>query len=196
MAGDFLQSQGVKTQRDNEFKIKVVDGASGTTATKVMTVADVGDTVSAGTNDFGVVPLAKGSDNLYHSFSCDTAGRLNVVIVSTATMTPVNDYATADVVNGTPGTHDKVVTTGKTATLIVAQVASLGLMRWDLGTFDGSVFTPLVSRVTEPASPSATLTLQPSFPVVGNGTLKIRLVITNLELTSEAAYHTLQYIEQ
>lgn len=62
---DFEGSLPIKTVRDNEVKIEIVDGASGSTATKKLSIAQVGDTVSAGSNDFGIPALVKTSGGAY-----------------------------------------------------------------------------------------------------------------------------------
>lgn len=59
MAGDFLGSVGVKTERDDDVKIILVDGASGDAATKKLNINAVGETVSAGTNDSGIPMMVK-----------------------------------------------------------------------------------------------------------------------------------------
>lgn len=60
---DFDGAVEIKTIRDNETKIILVDGASGTSATKKLSIADVGDAVSAGVNDFGVPVLTEKAGN-------------------------------------------------------------------------------------------------------------------------------------
>jgi adhesin HecA-like repeat protein len=56
---DFNGSKPVQTVRDDEFKIKIVDSASGDTATKVLNVVVEGDTFVATTNDAGIPCIAK-----------------------------------------------------------------------------------------------------------------------------------------
>jgi len=61
---DFNGAKPVMTVRDDEFKIKVVDGQSGDTATKVLSVVAEGDAYSAGVNDLGSPAMGKdGSGN-------------------------------------------------------------------------------------------------------------------------------------
>jgi hypothetical protein len=61
---DYNGSKPVMTVRDDEFKIKVVDGQSGDTATSSMSIVGEGDAYSANTNDFGVPVMGKdGSGN-------------------------------------------------------------------------------------------------------------------------------------
>jgi hypothetical protein len=63
---DFNGSKPVQTVRDDEFKIKLVDGQSGDTASKVLTVATAGDALSAGVNDF-LVPISVLDKDSKHS---------------------------------------------------------------------------------------------------------------------------------
>jgi hypothetical protein len=125
----------------------------------------------------------------------DANGQLKVLISQPSPDTIVDDYLLSSVANGTPANHDKTITSGKTATQIQAQVSSQGLIRWDLGTWDGTTFTAIITKYTEPASPSIVLSLQPFHGIVGTGTLKIRLVQTNDELTTQDCYSTLQWLE-
>lgn len=191
---DYKDSQGVKTQRDNEFKIKLVDGQSGTSATKVVTVAQDGDTYVDGTNDFGVPVLTHSSDNKLRLIKSDAAGNIMAVIGNPSGSAVVSDALThSSVVAAAANNHDKLITSGKTVTKLTATVASLGLFKWQLGTWDGTVFAPIVSGVTSPASPSFSFA-SIAMPV-GDGTLKIRLIATNEDSATNDAYSTLEWIE-
>ncbi len=55
------KSKIIRTHRDNETKIILVDGASGTSATKKLTIIEAGVAYVAGTNDFGVVCMGEDS---------------------------------------------------------------------------------------------------------------------------------------
>lgn len=56
---DFEGAKIIRTHRDNETKIILVDGASGASATKSMTITEEGVAYVGGTNDFGVVCMGK-----------------------------------------------------------------------------------------------------------------------------------------
>lgn len=58
---DFNGAKPVMTVRDDEFKVKIVDRASGDSATKVLSIVQVGDAYSAGVNDISVPILVKDS---------------------------------------------------------------------------------------------------------------------------------------
>jgi hypothetical protein len=61
---DFNGAKPVQTVRDDEFKVKIVDRASGDTATKVLAVVAETDAYSSGVNDLGVPVMGKdGSGN-------------------------------------------------------------------------------------------------------------------------------------
>lgn len=61
---DFNGAKPVQTVRDDEFKIILVDGQSGDTATKKLSIVGEGDAYSAGVNDLGVPAMGKdGSGN-------------------------------------------------------------------------------------------------------------------------------------
>ena len=59
MAGDFEGAKPVRTVRDNEFRIALVDGASGDIATKILSIVGEGDTFVAATNDLGIPAMGK-----------------------------------------------------------------------------------------------------------------------------------------
>ena len=51
---DYNGAKPIKTERDNETKIILVDGGSGTSATNKMSIIGEGDSIVADTNDFGI----------------------------------------------------------------------------------------------------------------------------------------------
>lgn len=69
-----------KTERDNEFKIIVVDQASGASATKKLTVIGEGDAVTAGTNDTGLFAMVKDSAGNADILEKDADGNLPVAV--------------------------------------------------------------------------------------------------------------------
>jgi hypothetical protein len=71
---DFEGSLPIKTARDDEAKIILVDGASGDTATKKLSIAGVGDAVTAATNDFGVPVLGKDASGDYALLALSATG--------------------------------------------------------------------------------------------------------------------------
>lgn len=194
---DYKESQGVKTQADNQFKQKLVDGQSGATATKVLSVDEDGETVSAGTNDWGLIALGKSSDSKWRALATDASGNLKVVPGTPSGSGIVSDYFQyTNVAAAGSTTHDKVITSGKTVNnLSVDSVASTGLFRWDVGTWDGTTFTAYASFITSPASPTRTTIPLKPMPV-GNGTLAIRVIANNLETTADNGYSTVSWIEE
>lgn len=75
---DYEGSLPVKTVRDDEFKLKVVDGASGSSATKVLSIAQEGDAVTAASNDFGVPVFGEDASGNYKLLSLSASGEVNV----------------------------------------------------------------------------------------------------------------------
>lgn len=80
---DYEGSLPAKTVRDNEFKIEIVDGQSGTTATKKLSVAQEGDAISAGVNDFGIAVFGEDNSSNYKLLSLTSTGALNSVVTAT-----------------------------------------------------------------------------------------------------------------
>ena len=56
---DYNGSKPIMTVRDNETKIILVDGASSSVATKILSIVGAGDAYAAGTNDMGPVLMGK-----------------------------------------------------------------------------------------------------------------------------------------
>lgn len=199
MAGqDYKESQGVKTQRDNEFKTKLVDGQSGGVATKVLSVVQDGDTYSDGVNDFAIPVATHSSDGKMRLMKSDSAGNIMAVIGNPAGSAIVSDLkhhngSGSGVASGTPDNHDKTITTGKTVSGLKVTVASTGLFRWDVGLWDGVSFTPYVQIYTCPSSPMAVVTN--SLMPVGDGTKAIRVIANNLESTNDDGYSTSEWVE-
>jgi len=77
---DFNGAKPVMTVRDNEFKMKLVDGASGATATKILSIVGEGDAFSAGTNDLGIPCIVK-----------DSSGNAKILVLDAAGALPISD---------------------------------------------------------------------------------------------------------
>lgn len=193
----YNESQGVKTFRDSDFATRIVDWKSTGTATRGATAGKDGDLIVPGTNDFGLSILVKGSDGNLHLPKCDAAGNLMVVegLPSGAGRVAVQTKSAA-VANGAPVNIDTVITSGKVVnSLSVDSVCSQGLFLFQIGLWDGvSVFTLYGAAITSPASPTARFSL-PNMPT-GDGTVKIRLIVTNLDLTANDAYSSISWVEE
>lgn len=92
---DYKGSLGIKSQRDDDVKIILVDGASGDTATKKLSIAGVGDAISAGTNDYGVPFLVKDDGGNYALMSVDASG--NLLIAGTVAISGAVDVTGSSV---------------------------------------------------------------------------------------------------
>jgi len=109
---DFEGGLPIKTVRDNDAAFKLVDGASGTTATKKLSVAGVGDAVTASTNDFGVPVLGKDATGNYALLALSATGE---ALVSAANL-DIRDLAFAT---------DKVDVSGSEVSLDATTLAAL-----------------------------------------------------------------------
>lgn len=195
---EFNEAQIVKTYRDNEFKIKLVDGASGTTATKLLTVEQDGTAVSAGTNDFAVPVLFKTdetSPNLVIPRT-DPDGNVKVVIVPSSDTDKKYSYHLHDsMAQDASDAHDAVVTDLHTAKNVKVILSSLSLCTWEVGEWNGvDTLTTWGKVVTSPASPVVELNF-PTPEVIGDGTLSIRVNCTNRDRANDG-YSTIQYYEE
>jgi len=75
---DFEGGLPIKTVRDNDAAVKLVDGSSGSSATKKLTIAQEGDAIVASTNDFGVPVFGEDNSGNYKLLSLDASGALNI----------------------------------------------------------------------------------------------------------------------
>jgi hypothetical protein len=69
---------GIKTIRDDETKIILVDGASGDSATKKLSVVGEGDAITAATNDFGVPMMVRDENGDYKIFEVGAGSSVTV----------------------------------------------------------------------------------------------------------------------
>lgn len=81
---DYNGQLPVKTVEDNAFKNILVDGGSGTAATKKLTIAQVGDAVTTGVNDFGIPFLVKDSAGNYALISKTASGGIKTSLLDSA----------------------------------------------------------------------------------------------------------------
>ena len=94
---DFNGAKPVKTVRDNEFKVKLVDGASGEAATNFISIVKEGDAVTGSTNDFGVPVMGEDASGNYQLLKF-TANGLQVdpgTVTVTATDLDIRDLTHA-----------------------------------------------------------------------------------------------------
>lgn len=140
---DFNGAKPSKTIRDNEFRIQMVDGASGETATKLLSVAGVGDAISAGTNDFGVPVLGEDSSGDYALLQFGAGGG----IVVEATDLDIRDLThVSDSVSVGDGTNIMSVSaTGEASVDFVAQSATGAAVPAEAVMVGGSDGTNLVA---------------------------------------------------
>lgn len=194
---EFKEGQGIKTHRDNDVVVKLGDGQGGAVGTDFLTVAQPGDTVVANTNDYGVPSLMKDSTGAYCIPETDANCNQKVVIVDAAGAR-IHDNTTFSAVTASGGTSDldRVVTNGTTVNEVDVLLSSPGCFKYELGLFDGvSTFTPYATFITQPASPTVCCKGICIPPIVGDGTLELRLRATNNDDTDNDAFATLCYRE-
>ena len=194
----FNEGQIVKTYRDNEFKVKIVDGQSGITATKILTIEPDGTAISAGTNDFGTPVLFKTDETSPNLIipRTDPDGNVKVVIVPSSDTDKKWSYHLHDSVakDGTDD-HAVTVTDTKTAKNFKVILSGLGLNHWEIGSYNGvDTLTPWCQAVSSPANPVVELNL-PMPEIVGDGTLQVMVRLTNRDNANDA-YSTIQWYEE
>lgn len=101
---DFEGGLPIKTVRDNDAAFKLVDGASGSAATKKLSIAQEGDAVSAGNNDFGLPVFGEDASGNYKLLALSATGEAKIA----ATDLDVRDLAFAT---------DKVDVSGSSVTV-------------------------------------------------------------------------------
>lgn len=88
---DYNGAKPVQTVRDDEFKIKLVSGESGSTATHALSVIGEGDTITAGVNDRGVFAMVKDSSGNADIAQKNVDGGVEVHVVNPIQITDGTD---------------------------------------------------------------------------------------------------------
>jgi hypothetical protein len=211
----FNGAKPIRTERDNETKIILVDGASGSSATKSLSILPEGEEYQAGVNDHGVPSMWKDSegdsvipqllagnrvpvalvDADGDQFDVNSDGSLNVVPVEDPNIEFVLDYhSTAAAVPNAVNTHDYVITDTKKFVGKTVLVGSRGSSFVRVGLWDGTDFTPKFAFFQNPRenSPVDISAMQ----AIGNATLAVRIEITNLDGGNTTVHSTLQGTEK
>lgn len=206
--GDYQGSKPVQTVRDDEFKIKIVDFASGGTATaglKIETDGSVNVRLSDGTDALAI--NADGSVNTVASHTTSSTkvgdgtdflainadGSINVV-ASLNDGAEVVDYGTsAAVAAAASANFDYVVTDTKTFKGSFVTVGARGACKVEIGTWNGTTFTPLKVVFQAPAENNPIAI--PSVKLLGDATAAIRVTVTNQDKAASDLYCTIEGAE-
>jgi len=195
---EFNEGQIVKTYRDNEFKIKLVDGQSGTSATDFLTVAEDADTYSDGVNNFGAPILFKTDETTPRLVipKTDPDGNVKVVVVQSSDSDKKFSYHLHDsMAQDATDDHAVTITDLHTAKNFKVICSGLGLNTWEVGSYNGvDTLTTWAKFVTSPGSPPFEVNL-PCPEIVGDGTLQIMVRCTNKDRANDA-YSTIQWYEE
>jgi hypothetical protein len=217
--GDYQGAVPTRTVRDDEFKIKIVDFASGESATAGLKIEADGSVntnskITDGTHtleinadgsinsvvtatDLDIRDLTHVSDSVKVGDGTDVLavnadGSINVRLDDG---TEVCDYGTsAAVAANADGTFDYVVTSGKTFEGECVTVGARGAVKVQIGTSaDGVAFTPKKVVFQQPAEngPIAFPTLK----LLGDGTALVRVIVTNLDKAASDLYCTIEGTE-
>lgn len=192
---EFKEGQGVKTHRDNDHSGKIVDGASGATATHLLSVVEDGDAKSTA-NDYGIPMMVEKEDGTYCVPAADDGCSLKVVVVDEVDDSRQHSHATHSGVTALGGTDDHdsaVIPSGDIVNEIEFVASSPGCFKYEIGEYDGvSVFTVHAVVITQPASP--TLCCKVCLPdVTGDGSVVLRVRATNNDDTDNDAFSTMCY---
>lgn len=166
------------------------------TASDQITIASGTNTLAIDSNGAAAVTVSSGSISIVqgtNTLSIDTNGAIKTSIVPVAT-TAVFAYATeANVTNGGSKNIEYTVTTGKTFTGATVLAGCRGAVKVAFGIADGTNYTPYGVYFQQPAeNDSVSIS---SLSLVGDGTKKVRLTVTNLDDTTDV-YGTIQGTEQ
>lgn len=186
---EFKEGQGIKTHRDNDVTIKIADGQSGAAATDFLTIAQPGDTVTANTNDYGVPVLFEKENGEYCIPKTNNSCHLLTEVVEDGDEIHDENVFSAVTASGGTSDFDKVISSGDTVSKIDLYLASPGCFKYEVGLFDGvSTFTVYHRFITQPASPSFCCKGICIPPIVGDGTLALRVRATNNDDTDNDAF--------
>lgn len=205
---DFQGSKPVMTVRDDEFKIKIVDFASGGTATaglKVEADGSVNTRVTDGTETLAI--NADGSVNTVSSHTTsstqigdgtdlmvvNTDGSINVQAIINDGAEVVDYGTSAAVAAAASANFDYVVTDTKTFKGSFVTVGARGATKVEIGTWDGTTFTPLKVVFQAPAENNPIAI--PSVSLLGDATAAIRVTVTNLDKAASDLYCTIEGAE-
>src|SRR6056297_253258 len=249
---DFNGAVGVATIRDDEFKIKLVDGASGENASNVLTInasgqaltlTDINNEVTVNATDLDIRALESATDSVtviatdldiralesatdsvtviatdldirdltFAADSIDASGSsikitddtetlainadgsINVVPLNEGTL--VNYFQTsAAVASDASADFDYTVTNTSTFEGTNVLVGCRAACKVEVGTFDGTTFTPKFTYFQQP-SVNNTVDVQ-ALSLIGDGTAAIRIKVTNLDNQATDIYSTLQGIDK
>jgi hypothetical protein len=178
---DFAGAVPTRTERDDEFKIKLVDFSSGGTATAGVKVEADG---SVNTN-------SKIIDSDSNELNINPDGSINVLINQG---TKVLDYSSAlAVAAGASTNFDYVVTDTKTFNGIDLLVGCEAKTKVEFGTFDGTDFTSKGVYFQQAAlNHSVGISC---LSLLGNGTDLIRVIVTNKDKQATDIYCAIQGTE-
>ena len=195
---EFKEGQGIKTHRDNDVSIKIVDGASGATATSILSIVKEGDTITGGTNDFGIPQMIRKEDGTYCIPAADDNCAQKVVLVDDDddVLTHGDNVYSAVTASGGTSDFDSVITTGKVVNRIDFYASSPGCFKYEIGLWDGvSTFTVYHRFITQPANPNVCCQSICIPAITGDGTLALRIRATNNDDTDNDAFVSVCYKE-
>jgi len=196
---DFDGALAVKTVRDNEVKVTLVDFSSGSTATNGLNIDGDGAALVRGI-DLDIRDLTHASDSIkigdgtdFLAINADGSINTKTEIIR-GLEGHVLSYATsAAVAKDAVITHDYVVTNAKTFLGSALLVGARGEVKVRFGTWDGTTFTVMGVFFQQPKMNQSILI--PNLKAVGDGTLAVRIEVTNLDNASDL-YSTLQGEEE
>jgi len=173
MATDFEGSLPVQTARDDEFKIILVDGDSGSDATQKL---EINANSAAKT-----YVTSHDNNNLF--IDSDGSIKANVTIDSASQDLICSYEESEDVAKNAEVEHDYIITDTKTFIGCSVLVGARGAVKVTLGSFDGTDFTKLASWYQLPAS-NETKSFK-NIKYLGDGTKAIRIKVKNLDQTTD-----------
>jgi len=183
-------SDSIKVGDGTEFLSIATDGQAEVTLTDAQ--AAVGATAPAEAVQVGAQDASGNLQNLL----VDSNGNLKVTVEEDADEVAVCDYQTTATVGASTVTnHDYVVTDTKTFRGDYVTVGARGQVKVEVGTWDGvSTFTPKMVYFQDPKENRSQPI--PRITLAGDGTVAIRIRITNLDGSSSDVYSTLQGVEE
>jgi hypothetical protein len=177
---DFEGALPIKTARDDDFKVKIVDFSGGEIASNGLAIDASGAVTSL---------ISDGTDVL----AINDDGSINVVATEAAKTAVLQAYKSDEVAKNATVDFDYTVTNGKLFSGANILVGSRAACKINVGTYDGTTF---VSKAVYFQLPAQNRFLNiPAFEATGDGTLKLRISVTNLDNATDV-YATLQGFEK
>lgn len=176
---DFHGALPVRTIRDDEFKVKLVDYSGGSIATTGLNIDAQG---RAATRTF----VTDGTDFL----AINSDGSINIRLDDGDEKHHYGESLALGA--GSSANFDYVVADGKNFQLKQVLVGARGAVKVEIGVYDGTNFT---TKYTYFQQPALNIPIKSILKILGDGTTAVRVRVTNLDAQASDVYCAIEGAE-